>query len=255
MDGAFQLADHRPDPSSLDQPLPCARFPDTAGVAHQLIVLARTPHHHPADAERTEYDRADARRQIHKCLIAMSRRRRAPIWRALVRHCRNLPSTGWAGGAPGHPERGPPQGSPYGPRHGRHRGLEAPRNRTEAVTMPAATGVAKVACEGRAGIKFAAPIADPLEPSQSSLVQSRTLTMSDALWSLRSSLSLAQPVSSANVLFAACMNTGVPCGSRRDTQVRPERCSGPTIRDFGLSMAIYDPGNQWPMRSLARAEW
>src|SRR5690349_11519137 len=37
---------HRPDPPSLDQPLPCARLPNTTYPAHQLIVLARTPHHH-----------------------------------------------------------------------------------------------------------------------------------------------------------------------------------------------------------------
>jgi hypothetical protein len=94
-----------------------------------------------------------------------------------------------------------------------------------------------------------------VERSQSSLVQSKSLTMSDTLWSHRSSPSLAQPVSSATALFVACMNMDVPCGSRRDTQVRPERCSGPTIRDFGRSMLTFDPGNQWPMRSLAHAEW
>ena len=96
---------------------------------------------------------------------------------------------------------------------------------------------------------------DPLERSRFSLVQSKSLTMSGTLWSHRSSPSLAQPVSSATALFVACMNMDVPCGSRRDTQVRPERCSGPTIRDFGRSMVIFDPGNQWPMRSLALAEW
>jgi hypothetical protein len=51
------------------------------------------------------------------------------------------------------------------------------------------------------------------------------------------------------------MNTGVPCGSPRDTRDRPKRCSVPTIRDFGQSWLIFDPGNQWPMRWLAHAVW
>ena len=67
---------------------------------------------------------------------------------------------------------------------------------------------------------------DPLEPSHSSLVQSNSLTMSGTLWSHRSSPSLAQPVSSANALFVACMNTGVPCGSRRGTRVEARALFG-----------------------------
>jgi nucleoside-diphosphate-sugar epimerase len=46
----------------------------------------------------------------------------------------------------------------------------------------------------------------------------------------------------------------VRIASRHPSQA-PERCSGPTIRDFGRSMLTFDPGNQWPMRSLAHAEW
>jgi hypothetical protein len=72
IDGAFQLADHRPDPPALDQPLPSARFPDTACPAHEFIVLLWTPHHHPAHTARSEYDRTDARRHIDKCLLAMT---------------------------------------------------------------------------------------------------------------------------------------------------------------------------------------
>jgi hypothetical protein len=71
IDGAFQFADHRTDPPPLDQPLPPARLPDAPCPTHQVIVLARTPHHHPADAERPEYDRTDAWRHIHKCLISL----------------------------------------------------------------------------------------------------------------------------------------------------------------------------------------
>jgi hypothetical protein len=65
IDDAFQLADHRPDPPSLDKPLPRTRFPDSASPAHQLVVLARAPHHDPAYAARSEYDRPDARRHVH----------------------------------------------------------------------------------------------------------------------------------------------------------------------------------------------
>jgi len=58
--GALQLTDHRSDPPSLDQPLPCTRFPDTTGLSHQFIVLPRTQHHHPSHTERPEHNRADA---------------------------------------------------------------------------------------------------------------------------------------------------------------------------------------------------
>ena len=48
---------------------------------------------------------------------------------------------------------------------------------------------------------------------------------------------------------------GVPCGSHRGTRIAPGRCSALTIRDFRQSKVIFDPGNQWPMRSLACAVW
>jgi hypothetical protein len=72
IDYAFQLADHRPDPPSLDQPLPRARFPDTACPAHEFIVLLWTPHHHPTHAERPEHDWTDALRHIDKSQISLA---------------------------------------------------------------------------------------------------------------------------------------------------------------------------------------
>jgi hypothetical protein len=69
IDGAFQLADHRADPSSLDQPLPRARFPDTTDLAHQVIVLPRALYHDPAHPKRPKHDRTDARWHVHKRLI------------------------------------------------------------------------------------------------------------------------------------------------------------------------------------------
>jgi hypothetical protein len=79
--------------------------------------------------------------------------------------------------------------------------------------------------------------------------------MSGTLWSHRPSPSLALPVSSANALFVGCMSAGVPCGSCRDIRGKLGHRSTPTIRDFGQSWLIFDPGNQWPMRSLALAVW
>jgi hypothetical protein len=38
----------------------------------KVVGLARTPHHHPADAERSEYDWTDALRHIRKSLISLA---------------------------------------------------------------------------------------------------------------------------------------------------------------------------------------
>jgi hypothetical protein len=72
-------------------------------------------------------------------------------------------------------------------------------------------------------------ISDPLERSQSPLVQGTAVTMSGTLWAHGSSPSLAQPGSSANALFVVCTNAGVLCGpcqaralfSADDRRLRP----------------------------------
>lgn len=98
IDSAIQCSDHWPDPSSLNEPLPCARFPDAPCPAHQLVVFVRALHHHPAHSHRPEHDRTNARGHVDKRLIALGLGRwYAPTWRWSVRHSTALCGQGRAG--------------------------------------------------------------------------------------------------------------------------------------------------------------
>jgi hypothetical protein len=69
IDGALQLADHRPDPATLDPPLPNTRVPNWPLPYASSGRIAQASDCHPA-TDDAEHDRPDAVRDIHHTIPA-----------------------------------------------------------------------------------------------------------------------------------------------------------------------------------------